>query len=408
MLKDLVKNLKPSSTLLINETSRRLEEQGKKIFKFGFGQSPFKVPEDIVKELKDNAHQNKYLPMQGLSELRNAVSKHTSKKKNYNYKSENVIIGPGSKELMFLLHVIFDGEIILPAPSWVSYAPQAILGRNKVQILQTKRENNWFPTATEIEEIVLKDKNKNYLLFLNSPNNPSGQICENLEEIASIAKKYNLIILSDEIYSELSFKGNYQSISNFCPEKTIISTGLSKWCGAGGWRLGYFLVPDSLIEIKNMINVLASETFSAVSAPIQYAAIKAYENDHSNFINKSRNILSAVGNYVYENLRSNKVLINKPQGGFYLMPEFLNKKFNTSSDMCDSILKDTGVALLPGSDFGFDQDQMLARLSFTDFDGQEFMNKIEDNQKIDNDKIGEFAPKIVQGVDKLKKWSESI
>jgi aspartate aminotransferase len=408
MLKNLVKDLKPSSTLLINETSRKLEEQGKKIYKFGFGQSPFKVPEDVVKELKDNAHQNKYLPMQGLSELRNAVAKYTSKKKNYDYKSENVIIGPGSKELMFLLHVIFDGEIILPAPSWVSYAPQAILGRNKVQILQTKRENNWFPTASEIEEIVLKDKNKNYLLFLNSPNNPSGQICENLEEIAGIAKKYNLIILSDEIYSELSFIDNYQSISNFCPEKTIISTGLSKWCGAGGWRLGYFLVPDSLIEIKNMINVLASETFSAVSAPIQYAAIKAYDQDHSKYINKSKNILGAIGNYVYENLRSNKVLINKPQGGFYLMPEFLNKKFNSSSEMCDSILNDTGVALLPGSDFGFEQKKMLARLSFTDFDGQEFMNKIEDNQKIDNDEINKFAPKIVKGVDKLKKWSESI
>ena len=408
MLKNLVKDLKPSSTLLINETSRRLEKQGKKIFKFGFGQSPFKVPDDIVKELKDNAHQNKYLPMQGLSELRNSVAKYTSKKKNYDYKSENVIIGPGSKELMFLLHVIFDGEIILPAPSWVSYAPQAVLGRNKIQILQTKRENNWFPTALEIEEIILKDKSKNYLLFLNSPNNPSGQICDNLEEIASIAQKYNLIILSDEIYSELTFKDNYQSISSFCPEKTIVSTGLSKWCGAGGWRLGYFLVPDSLIEIKNMINVLASETFSAVSAPIQYAAIKAYENDHSDYIDKSRNILSAVGNYVFENLRSNKVLINKPQGGFYLMPEFLNKKFNTSSEMCDSILNDTGVALLPGSDFGFDQRQMLARLSFTDFDGQEFMNKIEDNQKIDNDKINQFAPKIVEGVDKLKKWSESI
>ena len=408
MLKNLVKDLKPSSTLLINETSRKLEEQGKKIYKFGFGQSPFKVPEDVVKELKNNAHQNKYLPMQGLSELRSAVAKYTSKKKNYNYKSQNVIIGPGSKELMFLLHVLFDGEIILPAPSWVSYAPQAILGRNKVQILQTKRENNWFPTASEIEEIVLKDKNKNYLLFLNSPNNPSGQICENLEEIASIAEKYNLIILSDEIYSELSFMDNYKSISNFCPEKTIISTGLSKWCGAGGWRLGYFLVPDSLIEIKNMINVLASETFSAVSAPIQYAAIKAYEQDHSKYINKSKNILGAIGNYVYENLRSNKVLINKPQGGFYLMPEFLNKKFNSSSEMCDSILNDTGVALLPGSDFGFEQTKMLARLSFTDFDGQEFMNKIEDNQNIDNDEINKFAPKIVEGVDKLKKWSESI
>ena len=197
MLKNLVKDLKPSSTLLINETSRRLEAQGKKIYKFGFWQSPFKVPENIVKELKDNAHQNKYLPMQGLSELRNAIAKYTSEKKNYDYKSDNVIIGPGSKELMFLLHVIFDGEIILPAPSWVSYAPQAILGRNKTQILQSKRENNWFPTASKIEEIILKDQKKNYLLLLNSPNNPSGQICDNLEEIASIAKKHNLIILSD-------------------------------------------------------------------------------------------------------------------------------------------------------------------------------------------------------------------
>jgi aspartate aminotransferase len=157
-----------------------------------------------------------------------------------------------------------------------------------------------------------------------------------------------------------------------------------------------------------MINVLASETFSAVSAPIQYAAINAYENDHSNYIAKSRNILSSVGNYVYENLRSNKVLINKPQGGFYLMPEFLNKKFNSSSEMCESILNDTGVALLPGSDFGFDKKKMLARLSFTDFDGQEFMDNIDDNFKIDNDHIKKFAPKIIDGIDRLKKWSESI
>ncbi len=407
MLKDLIKNLKPSSTLMINETSKQMEDQGKKIFKFGFGQSPFKVPQDIVEELKNNAYQNKYLPMQGLLELRKVVSKYTSKKKNYEYKSDNVIIGPGSKELMFLLHVIFDGEIILPAPSWVSYAPQAILGRNKIQILQTKRENNWFPSGKEIEEIILKDKKKNYLLFLNSPNNPSGQVCERLDEISNIARKYNLIILSDEIYSELTFKENYKSISNFCPEKTIISTGLSKWCGAGGWRLGYFIIPNSLNEIKNTINVLASETFSAVSAPIQYAAIKAYENDHEKYIKKSKNILSAVGKYVYSNLKSNKVLINEPQGGFYLMPEFLNTKFSTSAEMCDNILKDTGVVLLPGSDFGFSSNKMLARLSYTDFDGQKFMDQIGDNEIINDEKIKKLAPMIVQGVDKLNKWSKS-
>jgi aspartate aminotransferase len=408
MLKNIVKNLEPSSTLKINEISRQLEENGEKIYKFGFGQSPFQIPTSIVNELKNNAHQNKYLPMQGLIDLRKSVAKYTSAKKDYNYSPENIIIGPGSKELMFLLHVIFDGEIILPAPSWVSYAPQATIARNKIKTIQTKRENNWFPTGSEIEEIILKDKKKNYLLFLNSPNNPSGQICGNLEEIGEIAKKYNLIILSDEIYSELSFIDNYKSISNFCPEKTIISTGLSKWCGAGGWRLGYFIIPESLKIIKDTLNVLASETFSAVSAPIQYAAIQAYDGDHKRYINLSKEILKAVGNYVYENLRSNNVLINKPQGGFYLMPEFISAKFNSSSEMCNNILKATGVALLPGSDFGFNKKRMLARLSFTDFDGNFFMKEYEKNKNLNNEVIKKLAPKIVDGVDKLKKWSESI
>ena len=89
------------------------------------------------------------------------------------------------------------------------------------------------------------------------------------------------------------------------------------------------------------------------------------------------------------------------------MPEFLNKKFNTSSEMCDNILKETGVALLPGSDFGFEKNKMLARLSFTDFDGQNFMNQTPDGKKIDDGLILKLAPKIVEGVDKLKKWSTS-
>ena len=90
------------------------------------------------------------------------------------------------------------------------------------------------------------------------------------------------------------------------------------------------------------------------------------------------------------------------------MPEFLNNKFKTSSDMCSDILNNTGVALLPGSDFGFYPNRMLSRLSFTDFDGQEFMNNIDEIQKIDEKLINNFAPKVVEGVDKLKKWSESL
>ena len=407
MIKDIIKNLKPSSTLLINEESKRLEKEGKKIFKFGFGQSPFQIPQNIINELKNNSHQNKYLPMQGLPELREAIASYTSNKKENNYKADNVIIGPGSKELMFLLHILFDGDVILPAPSWVSYAPQAIIGRNKVHWIETKRENNWFPTAEEIEQVINKNKKKNYLLFLNSPNNPSGQICGNLNEITNVASKNNLIILSDEIYSELSFDTEFKSISNFCPEKTIISTGLSKWCGAGGWRLGYFIIPDSLKEIKNKLKVLVSETFTSVSAPIQYAAVSAYQNDHSSYIRNSTNILKNVGEYVYENLKSNNVIISKPKGGFYLMPEFVNKNFSTSSEMCKTILRDTGVALLPGSDFGCSEKKMLARLSFTDFDGSSFMNDIKKNKNIDLNSINNFAPKIVEGTKKLREWSET-
>ena len=408
MLKNIIKNIKPSSTLRINEISKELEKEGKKIFKFGFGQSPFQVPDDIVDELKKNATKNKYLSIQGLHELREAIAKYESTKKKYNYKSENVIIGPGSKELMFLLQVLFDGDILLPVPSWVSYAPQAILGRNKIHWIETSRDNNWFPTGKDIEKIILKNKSKNYLLFLNSPNNPSGQTCKNLEEISLIVNKYNITILSDEIYSELSFEKDFESISNFCPKKTIISSGLSKWCGAGGWRLGYFIMPNELNNLKDSIKTLASETFSSVSAPIQYAAITAYSSDHSEYIDKSKNILKAIGEYVYKNLNSNKIIINKPLGGFYIMPEFLNKSFSKSSEMCDNLLKKTGVALLPGSDFGFEESRMLTRLSFTDFNGQEFMKNIKINEKIDDDLILKFAPKIVSGVNSLKKWSESI
>ena len=407
MIKDIIKNLNPSSTLLINETSNKLEKEGKEIFKFGFGQSPFKVPTDIVEELKKNAHQNKYLPMQGLSELRDVIAKFISKRKNYNYLSSNIIIGPGSKELMFLLQVLFEGEILLPVPSWVSYAPQAIIGRNKIKWIQTKSENNWFPTAKEIEDVIKKDKQKKYLIFLNSPNNPSGQVCENLSEISELSKNYNLYFLSDEIYSELTFEDNYKSISNYLPENTIISTGLSKWCGAGGWRLGYFILPNNLSEITNQLKVLASETFSSVSSPIQYAAISAHKNDHTNYIKHSTNILKTVGNYVYENLKSNNVLINKPQGGFYLLPEFINKKFSTSAKLCNNILKETGVALLPGSDFGFSEIKMLARLSYTDFDGENFMNNTVYNEEINFEKIRKYAPKIIEGTNRLKDWSNS-
>ena len=406
MIKNKINNLNLSATLRINEISKKLEQEGRKIIKFGFGESPFPVPAIIVDELKKNAHQKSYLPIQGLEDLRDSISKYESKKKNNNYSAEQVIVGPGSKELMFLLHISFDGNVILPAPSWVSYKPQSIIAENNFYWVETFAENNWYPSAESIEELVLKNKEKNYLLILNSPNNPSGQVCKNIKEISEIVKKYKIIVLSDEIYSELNFDESYESIANFCPEKVIVSNGLSKWCGAGGWRLGYFVIPNELNKLQNSMKVLASETFSAVSAPIQFAAISAFKDDHKEYILKSKKILKGIGEYVYNNLKSNNIIMNKPMGGFYLMPEFLNKKFNTSAEMCTDLLNKKGVAILPGSDFGFSVEKMISRLSYTDFDGKNFMSNINLDTKIDEDIIKKFAPKITEGAKRIKEWAE--
>ena len=407
-IKDQISRLKPSATLAINEESNRLKKSGKKIYKFGFGQSPFPVPNSIVSALKNNADRHTYLPMQGLEELRAAIANFLNKNNNNDFDKEDILIGPGTKELMFLTQILFNGEVLLPAPSWVSYQPQASIAKNKVHWIQTTSNSNWFPTAEQLENKIKSIESKNLLLFINSPNNPSGTICRNLKEISEVAKKYKLIILSDEIYSELTFNGQYKSISNFYPEGTIISTGLSKWCGAGGWRLGFFAIPKQLKDLKNSLKILCSESFTSVSAPIQYAAVEAYTGDHSTYLNAVKKILSFTGNYAYENLKSNTINVSKPDGGFYLFLEFNNAKFSSSSEMCKDILNKTGVALLPGSDFGMDSNKMLARLSYTDFDGTNFLSDTLGSKKLDDATLQKNAPNIVSGISKLKDWSNSL
>ena len=406
--KSHIKSLRPAATLAINEKCKKLRAEGKKIFNFGFGGSPFSIPDKIVSALKNNAHKKEYLASVGLKELRDVIARYLNKNSNTDYKQEDIIIGPGTKQLMFLLQLGFDGEFIFPTGSWVSYEPQAIIAKNKVHWIQTSRENNWFPKPDDIEKKIKNIKSKNIILFINSPNNPSGAVCKNLKEIAEIAKKHKIIILSDEIYTQLQFDGKYDSISKYYPEGTIISSGLSKWLGAGGWRLGFFAVPHQLKTILKMLQILSSESLSAVSAPIQYAAVEAFSNDFSDFIKKTRNILFSVGNFVYNNLKSNNVLINPPQGGFYIMPEFLNSKFKNSGEMCDDILKKTGVALLPGSDFGFKPNKMLTRLSYTDFDGENFLKNYDGSNNLDDDFIKKFAPNVVEGTKRLAEWSKSL
>ena len=408
-IKKNILKLKESSTLVINEKCKDLIKQGKKVYQFGFGQSPFPVPEKIVETLKKNAYRKEYLPIQGLPLLREAISGYSEKKTGNIYPIENILITPGSKEAMLLMHIAFKGEIIIPAPGWVSYEPQAQIGLNKVHWLETSRYNNWFPTANDLEKKIKSiGKKKNLIFILNSPNNPSGAVCNNLKELAKVAKKYKIIVLSDEIYTDLTFENYYNSISKYYPALTFITGGLSKWCGAGGWRLGFLAVPKKLNEFLTSLKSLASESYSTVNTPTQFAAVEAYAGNYDDYKNKVKGILKAIGNYVYNNLKSNKVLIEPPQGAFYLMPEFINKKYNSSSKLCEAILDETGVAMLPGSDFGFKPKKMLTRLSYTDFDGSKFFRNVTNYNSINDAEIEMYAPNVVEGVKNLSNWVKNL
>ncbi len=406
--KDLV-DIKTSATLAINELSQQLEKKGQEIFKFGLGQSPFPVPKIIVEELKKNAQKKNYMNVSGLIELRNLVAQyHTMKNKN-NYTADNVIIGPGSKELIFQTQLVLDCEVLLPSPSWVSYEPQAKILNKKIHWIKTDAVTNWHIKPDDLDKISQNISQVAKLLILNSPNNPSGTTHNNLKALSLIAKKNEIIVLSDEIYAELDFSGKYESMSHYYPEGTIISSGLSKWCGAGGWRIGSLTFPKELKFIKNMVRSVASETFTAVSAPIQYAAIKAYSEDHSQYLINSRKILEYISNYIHQELIEVGVKCQKTQGGFYMLCDFSNaiKKSNEISDgksLCNKILNEVGFAMLPGYDFGIENELLISRIAFVDFDGGKALKLMGKNNEIPHNFLHLACPKIIKGIKKLKNW----
>ena len=165
IIKEQISKLKPSATLAINEESNKLQKSGKKVYKFGFGQSPFPIPESIISALKNNASKNTYLPMQGLEELRLAIANHLNKSNN-NFTSENIVVGPGTKELMFLMQIVFEGDVLLPSPSWVSYQPQALIAKNKTHWIETSSASNWFPTAEQLENKIKSIKTFGIMVIL--------------------------------------------------------------------------------------------------------------------------------------------------------------------------------------------------------------------------------------------------
>ncbi len=375
-----IRGLRPSATLAINQRSRELTAQGTRIFRLGLGQSPFPVPTPVVEELRANAFQKDYLAVEGLWELREAVADYHRRSQGLACTGNDVLIGPGSKELMFLLQLVYYGDLLIPTPSWVSYAPQArIIGR-QVHWLRTTAEDRWMLTADELSSFCEHDREAPRIVILNYPCNPTGATYdeEQLQDIAEVARQNRIVLLSDEIYGELHHEGKHVSIARFYPEGTIVSSGLSKWCGAGGWRLGTFTFPSTMGWLREAMAAVASETYTSTSTPIQFAAVRAFRGgmEIERYLTHSRKILSALGRRVAARLSALDILVAPPTGGFYLFPDFSPLKeplrakgIRTSRAMCEALLTQTGVAVLPGSDFGRPPEELTARLAYVDFDG---------------------------------------
>ncbi|MES9975768.1 MAG: aminotransferase class I/II-fold pyridoxal phosphate-dependent enzyme [Candidatus Thiodiazotropha sp.] len=409
-----IRGMGESATLAINERSRQLMASGRDVYRLGLGQSPFPVPGHVRESLARNAHQKDYLPVKGLPALREAIVDWVKRTEGLDYAVDNIVVGPGTKELMFLVQLVYYGDLVIPSPSWVSYAPQArIIGR-QIHWLRTRPETGLGVEPEILEELCRQDPDRPRLLILNSPSNPTG-LCyteERLKALADVLRKYRVLALSDEIYSGTHFKGSHRSLARYYPEGTIISNGLSKWCGAGGWRLGFFVFPHGLNWLADAVAAVASETFTSTSAPIQYAAITAME-DHPEmavYLNQCRAILSTLSDYAYRTLSDTGAALHPSSGGFYLFPRFdayrqqlAIRGVMDSLSFCDRLLLEQGVALLPGACFGRRTKELSTRIAVVDFNGSHALGMAE-TETIDDEFIRRYCGRVTTAVEHLAEW----
>ena len=422
-LSDAARAIRPSATLAINELSADLIARGRTVYRLGLGQSPFPVPASVVESLRANAHQKDYLPVRGLPALRRSIANHVERYTGLPYDASLVQVGPGSKELIFLTQLILDVEVVLPSPSWVSYEPQGVLAGRQIAWLDTTRDGGWNLQPEVLERWCAHDPERARLLILNYPNNPSGRTLDaaTLAGLADVCRRHGVLIVSDEIYGLVDHGGQHATIARYYPEGTIVSTGLSKWCGAGGWRLGAMLFPQELRWLSDALATAASETFTTVSAPIQYAAVTAFTGgaEIDDYLRHSRRILRALGRWCAATLRAGRLDVDDPEGGFYLLPDasaFATSLARREVGIADSeamvnrILADTGVALLPGSVFGRPREEYTFRLSYVDFDGAAALSAsaARPDGELGEPFVLDHAPRVATAIRALVSWFDEV
>ncbi|EOL42083.1 aspartate aminotransferase [Enterococcus phoeniculicola] len=357
--------LEPSVTLVAAAKAKALKAQGLDILSLTVGEPDFATPENIqeaaIKAIK-NGNASYYTPTAGIPELRQAIVSYLQENYGLTYKTTQTIVTDGAKFALYtLFQAILDAgdEVIIPVPYWVSYGEQVKLAQGTPIFVNCKESNHFKVTVDQLEEAY---SSRTKAIIINSPSNPTGMIYtkEELTEIGNWAVEKDILIIADDIYGRLVYNGNeftpIATISEAIRKQTIIINGVSKTYAMTGWRIGYAVGDETIIQ--TMVDI-ASQSTSNPTAVSQYAAVEALLGEQDtveemrvafeNRLNKFYPLIEALPG----------VRIEKPQGAFYLFPNVKETiaicGYENVTDWVDDLLEEAQVALITGEGFGSDE-----------------------------------------------------
>lgn len=392
---------------------------------FAFGQSPFPVPKPVQEALIKNAGKGTYAAVPGIEELREAISKYNRYYFQMDIDPKRIYVGPGTKELIFNLLEILHGTVILPTPAWLGYLPQIRFLKKNYHMLPPRGVHKKI-SPSDLRKLALRLHDRQKILILNNPHNPTGQLYNQLEleEITDVCREQEITVISDEIYAQTTYDfTKFVSMGKIYPEGAFVTNGLSKSHSAGGYRLGYVIFPQHAIDVKRQFKKILATEYTAVSTPIQHAAIAGFEptKELDEYFQITRNIHQIMGDYTHHTLNSiDDVRVTKPEATFYLLADFnaytpdLNKKkILTSQKMSEAlIVHPYHTAIVGGDSLVLERTDFSARMAFVDYDGLDAYESYQKSKpRTNSDKVNfvkNNAPRIVAGLDMIKSFLENL
>jgi aspartate aminotransferase len=370
----------PSATLAVNERLRRLIEAGRPILHLAFGEAGLPVPEPVLDALRSGGPDNGYGPVAGSMQARTASAAWFDRRR-LPTDPDQVVLAPGSKALLWALLSVLPGDVILPQPSWVSYAAQAALAGKRVWGVPIATDGSGgIPDPAALEDTLTEAARQGAhpgVLVLTLPDNPTGTVpsAREVRRTVEIADAHGLTLISDEIYRDLAHEpGEVLSPAELLPERTYVTTGLSKNMALGGWRIGLVRVPDTATggAAREALLGLASEVWSSAPAPMQHVATYVLNEPPEvvEHIARSRHLHRATAIAAHDRLVAAGISCRPPSGGFYLYPDFEPVRSHLDEQGVDGgdalaahLLERYEIGVLSGVAFGDEPAALRCRIA---------------------------------------------